>query len=63
MFESIIWNGIELSNNIFGPEVIELDGSFMMYFSKDIIVGEDLSAETKLTEIGSASSVMEKIGS
>ena len=33
------------------------DDSFVMYFAKDITINEDLSAETILTEIGSAVSV------
>ena len=57
VFEGALFESMD-GTNISGPEVIELDdGSFAMYFAKDIIIREDLSAETVLTEIGSAVSV------
>lgn len=61
VFEGALFESIDESN-IYGPEVVELDdNSFVMYFSKDIIMHEDLSAETILTKITSAISVDEKI--
>jgi len=57
VFEGALFESMD-GTNISGPEVIELDdGSFAMYFAKDIVIREDLSAETVLTEIGSAVSV------
>ena len=57
VFEGALFESID-GASISGPEVIELDdGSFVMYFAKDTIIREDLSAETVLTEIGSAVSV------
>ena len=54
VFEGALFESMD-GTNISGPEVIELDdGSFAMYFAKDIVIREDLSAETVLTEIGSA---------
>ena len=54
VFEGTLFESIDGT----GPEVIKLDDdSFVMYFAKDIIKSEDLSAETILTEIGSAISV------
>ena len=56
-FEGVLFESID-GNDISGPEVVVLDDdSFVMYFAKDIIINEDLSAETILTEIGSAFSV------
>ena len=57
VFEGALFGSID-GNDMSGPEVIMLDsGSFVMYFGKEITMSEDLSAETTLTEIGSAASV------